>query len=205
VRPRSREAAVEVLHEHGPVLLAAARVITLDDDEAKDLVQTTFEIALRRIDSLREPTALRAWLLRIETREAFRAVRRLRRVVRLDGHVRELASPGGPVGERAEIREALLTLPGRTRVAVALHYLAGLRVTAPGSREVGSFSPSAPRSQPRRPVPEGEPPKTVRFVLRSAAARADSKGGAGRLQTGGGPATTAALNSRWLGPYPALR
>jgi len=42
VKPQSREAAVEALYEHGPMLLAAARVITLDNDEAKDLVQATF-------------------------------------------------------------------------------------------------------------------------------------------------------------------
>lgn len=128
VNARSRADAVDAIQEHGPVLLAAARLITLDDDEAKDLVQTTFEIALRRIDTLREPRALRAWLLRIETREAFRVVRRLRRVVRLDGHVRELASTDSGIGQNAEIREALLTLPARTRAAVALHYLAGLTV-----------------------------------------------------------------------------
>ena len=52
------------------MLLAAARVITLDDEEAQDLVQTTFEIAIRHIGTLREPAALAAWLLRIETREA---------------------------------------------------------------------------------------------------------------------------------------
>lgn len=128
VKPLSRETAVESLHEHGPMLLAAARVITLDDDEAKDLVQATFEIALRWIDTLREPAALRAWLLRIETREAFRVVRRLRRVVRLDGHVRELASPGSDLAARADMRQALMTLPARTRAAVALHHLAGLSV-----------------------------------------------------------------------------
>lgn len=103
-------------------------MITLDEEEAKDLVQTTFEIALRRIDTLREPAALRAWLLRIETREAFRVVRRLRRLVRLDGHVRELVSPGADVAQRTEIREGLLALPARTRAAVALHHLAGLSV-----------------------------------------------------------------------------
>lgn len=124
----SREAAIAALHEYGPMLLAAARVITLDDDEAKDLVQATFEIALRRIDTLREPSAVRAWLLRIETREAFRVVRRLRRVVRMDNRVRELPSPEASMGQRAEIREALLTLPARTRAAVALHHLAGLTV-----------------------------------------------------------------------------
>ena len=124
----SRQAAIDALHEHGPVLLATARIITRDEDEAKDLVQMTFEIALRRIDSLREPAALRAWLLRIEMREAFRVTQRLRRLVRLDGHVHELVSPGPHVGHRAEIGDALMALPPRTRAAVALHYLAGLSV-----------------------------------------------------------------------------
>lgn len=124
----AREAAIEALHEHGPVLLATARLITLDQDEANDLVQATLEIALRHLDSLRDPAALRAWLLRIETREAFRVVRRLRRFVSLEGRVRELpstdADPTGP----AALRGALAALPRRTRAAVALHYLAGLSV-----------------------------------------------------------------------------
>lgn len=128
VKPVSRESATEALHEHGPMLLATARVITLDDDEAKDLVQTTFEIALRKMDTLRDPAALRAWLIRIETREAFRVVRRLRRVVRLDAHARELASPGTDLAGRADMRQALAMLPARTRAAVALHHLAGLSV-----------------------------------------------------------------------------
>ena len=59
---RTRDALVEELHGHGPMLLAAARVITLDTAEAEDLVQTTFEIALRRLDDLREPRAMRAWI-----------------------------------------------------------------------------------------------------------------------------------------------
>ena len=44
---RTRDALVEELHGHGPMLLAAARVITLDTAEAEDLVQTTFERASR--------------------------------------------------------------------------------------------------------------------------------------------------------------
>ncbi len=124
----SRKELLDTLGAHGPVLLAAARVVTGDDDEAHDLVQATFEIALKRIDTLREPTALRAWLLRIEMREAFRTVRRLRRLVRLDGHVQNLTSTEPNIGQRIEMREALMTLPPRTRGAVALHYLAGLTV-----------------------------------------------------------------------------
>ncbi len=128
VEPNARELTIEALHRHGPVLLAAVRVITLDDDEAADIVQATFEIAIRRIGTLRDPAALRAWLLRIATREALRAVRRLRRAVSLDRSVIEIVAPAGDGAERADVRRALLTLPRRTRAAVALHHLVGLSV-----------------------------------------------------------------------------
>ncbi len=127
-RESSREQLVAELHEHGPVLLAAARIITLDRAEAEDLVQTTYEIALRQIDTLREPRALRAWLLKIQMREAFRTTRRLRRLVRLDSHVREIDMTAEDDGRHAEMREALSTLPRRIRAAVVLHHLAGLSV-----------------------------------------------------------------------------
>jgi RNA polymerase sigma factor (sigma-70 family) len=128
-RTHAREALVDELYAHGPVLLAAARVITLDDDEAQDLVQTTFEIALLHLDGLQDARAFRAWLLRIQTREAFRVVRRLRRLVSLDGHVREVASPGSDVTQRIDVRDGLARLPRRIRAAIALHYLAGLSVS----------------------------------------------------------------------------
>lgn len=124
----AREVAIEALHAHGPVLLATARLITLDPDEANDLVQTTFELAIRHIDAVRDPGSLRAWLLRIETREAFRLVRRLRRVVSLDGQVRELPTADADPTGRVVLRGALAALPRRIRAAVALHYLAGLSV-----------------------------------------------------------------------------
>lgn len=124
----TRDALVDELYAHGPVLLAAARVITLDDDEAQDLVQTTFEIALRHLGELRDPRALRAWLLRVQTREAFRVVRRLRRLVSLDGHVREVPTAGGDAAQRIDVRDGLARLPRRIRAAIALHYLAGLSV-----------------------------------------------------------------------------
>src|SRR4029077_15718236 len=68
-----------------PILLAAARAITFDSSEAEDLVQTTFELAIRNVHQLRDPGAMRAWLLTIQTREAFRTVRRLRRGFGLRG------------------------------------------------------------------------------------------------------------------------
>ena len=127
-RGESRSPEVTTLDAHGPVLLAAARTMTLDEGEAQDLVQATFEIALRRLPTLRDPGAMRYWLLRIETREAMRLTRRMRRFVRLDDRVREIA-PGGPgMADRLALRQALAALPLRIRAAVALHHLAGMSV-----------------------------------------------------------------------------
>lgn len=125
---RARDEIVDELAVHGPVLLATARLITLDPDEAQDLVQTTFEIALRQRDTLRDPGALRAWLLRVEVREAFRIVRRLRRLVSLDGRVGELPSASPDLAQRADVRAGLAKLPPRIRTAIALHHMAGLSV-----------------------------------------------------------------------------
>ena len=123
-----RDALADALAAHGPVLLATARVITMDADEAQDLVQVTFEIALRKADQLRDPAALRAWLLRIEVREAFRVVRRLRRLVSLDGHVTDLTTHPPDLAQRADVRTAMGRLPKRTRAAISLHHMAGLSV-----------------------------------------------------------------------------
>jgi len=122
----------DALQAHAPLLLAAARAMTLDEAEAQDLVQTTFEIALRHRDQLRSPEALRAWLLRIQSREAFRLVRRLRRLVPLSPNVAEVLvatpDPAESAGEGIAVRRALATLPQRMRAAVVLHHLVGLSV-----------------------------------------------------------------------------
>jgi RNA polymerase sigma-70 factor (ECF subfamily) len=118
----------ERLLAHGPVLLAAARSMTLDDAEAQDLVQTTLEIALRRAHQLREPEALRPWLLTIQAREAFRLTRRLKRLVRFDSTVHEIAAPGASDTDRIAVRRALRALPPRIRAAVVLHHMTGLSV-----------------------------------------------------------------------------
>jgi len=115
------------LQAHGPLLLAAARAITLNEAEAQDLVQTTFELALRHADELRDPGALRAWLLRIQAREAFRLVRRLRRFAPMRGVV-EVAVPAPDATDAIAVRRALGGLPRRMRAAVVLHHLAGLSV-----------------------------------------------------------------------------
>lgn len=50
-----------LLTQHG-ALLALAHTITRNWSEAEDLYQSTFEIALRHADQLRDQAAARAWL-----------------------------------------------------------------------------------------------------------------------------------------------
>jgi RNA polymerase sigma factor (sigma-70 family) len=116
------------LYAHGPVLLAAARAMTVNDADAQDLVQATFEIAIRSLTTLRDPGAMRVWLLRIEVREAMRITRRMRRFVRLDVHVHEIPPTDPAMADRVALKQALASLPMRVRAAVALHHLGGMSV-----------------------------------------------------------------------------
>ena len=111
-----------------PVLLAAARAITADRSEAEDLVQTTFELAIRRVHQLRDPNALRAWLLTIQTREAFRTIRRLRRTLHVSGGVPEGSVAPLAMADHIAIRDALRALPPRMRAAIVLHHMVGMTV-----------------------------------------------------------------------------
>lgn len=119
---------VATLHVHGPLLLAAARAITRDQAEAEDLVQTTFERALRAGPAIRDSRAIRAWLLTVQTREALRVVRRLRRTLRLDPELQELPMGGPDTSASVELDEALGRLSRPIRAAVVLHHMIGLSV-----------------------------------------------------------------------------
>jgi len=132
--PASAAAAVAApewvagLHDHGPLLLAAARAIARNEAEAEDLVQTTFERALRAGPSIREPRAIRAWLLTVQTREALRVVRRLRRTLWLDPAVHEMPADGPDKSEWIDLDRALGRLSRPIRAAVVLHHMVGLSV-----------------------------------------------------------------------------
>ena len=129
--PRRGELAVDlgaVLEQQAPILLAAARALVRSEADARDLVQTTLEIASRRIGELRDPFALRSWLLAIQVREALRLRRRIARFIRLSPAVEEIQNSPGPDSDVIALRAALPKLPPRARAAVVLHYLGGLTV-----------------------------------------------------------------------------
>src|SRR5450830_1142064 len=100
----------EMLAEHGSVLLAAARLITLNEAEAQDVVQVTFEIALRRGHTLRDRGSLRAWLLAIEAREAVRRVRSMRYFLSFEPHIHDVASSEPGHDQSLALRDGLRAL-----------------------------------------------------------------------------------------------
>jgi RNA polymerase sigma-70 factor (ECF subfamily) len=118
----------EALQRQAPILLAAARALLRNEADARDLVQTTLEIASRKAGDLRDPAALRAWLLAIQVREAFRIRRRLAHLVRFSPEIAEISPSPGPDADVIALRAALAKLPPRARAAVVLHYLADLSV-----------------------------------------------------------------------------
>lgn len=113
--------------EHTPPLLAAARLLTRDDADARDLVQATLEIALRKASPLRDPAAAPAWLLTIQMREAFRMRRRLARVLPFRFGPFEPIAPA-PDADAIALWSALIRLSPRVRAAIVLHHMAGLSV-----------------------------------------------------------------------------
>jgi RNA polymerase sigma factor (sigma-70 family) len=112
------------LEEYRPRLLAIARSLRTGDPE--DLVQTTFEHAVRNLDRLQRAESLWPWLVTIETREAFRLRRRLGAALSREGPVGP--RPDDDPADLADLRDALRRLPARVRAAVVLHYMADLTV-----------------------------------------------------------------------------
>lgn len=82
-------------------------------------------VAWERIGSLRDPAALRPWLLRIAARQALDRRRRVRPSAELP---LEAVGVSGVDADRVALRQALDGLPPKMRACLSLHYYAGLTV-----------------------------------------------------------------------------
>jgi RNA polymerase sigma-70 factor (ECF subfamily) len=125
-RPRALE---ELLATFGREIQAVAYLILHSQPDAEEVVVDTMVTAWRRAETLREPAALRTWLLRIATRHALSRRRRAAApstplLPDDDRAVGALA----PSIERVALLQALAQLPPQMRAAVALHYVADLTV-----------------------------------------------------------------------------
>jgi RNA polymerase sigma-70 factor (ECF subfamily) len=106
-------------------------------DEVDDLVQDVFLAAMGGIDSVRDPGAIKAWLMTIAVRSARRRLRqrRMRAFLGLDHEVdyERVADRDAPPEKRLVIRrvyEVLDTMPANERIAWTLRHIQGERLQA---------------------------------------------------------------------------
>ncbi len=129
LRARRPGAVEELLATFGREIQAVAYLVLHNQPDAEEVVVDTMVTAWRRADTLREPVALRTWLLRIAMRHALsrrrRAVTPSTPLLPDDDRVVGALAPSI---ERAALLEALAELPPQIRAAVALHYLTDLTV-----------------------------------------------------------------------------
>lgn len=96
----------ELLHRHTPLVRAYVYRIVGTLSETDDVVQDAFLSAWRQLSTLRDPSAVKAWLMRIASREAYAHVKKRPSHDTLDG----FDKPGGAdlLPEAVAIRNAQL-------------------------------------------------------------------------------------------------
>lgn len=130
LRDRRIVVLADLLDTYGREVQGLAYLILRDRSLAEDVTIETFLTAFERGGSIRDDTALRAWLLRVATNKALSVRRSTRRVVDLGG-VPETFAPDDVAihaTDRLVLRDAVASLPIQMRAAVVLRYYADLPV-----------------------------------------------------------------------------
>ncbi|HEX9036056.1 MAG TPA: sigma-70 family RNA polymerase sigma factor [Ktedonobacterales bacterium] len=147
----------------GAVLRVAS--VMVGSSDAEDVAQEAITNAWRRLDSLRDPAAARAWLLRITLNTClnWRRARNIptgRYPLSLDAEPEVRAQRDGDPGAsdhagRLDLRQALAALEPESQQVVALRYFAGLDSTEIGAMlgiPAAIAHPFAPRADVAPPA-----------------------------------------------------
>ena len=103
-----------------------AFLILRNEHDAEETLADTLLTAWRKAAGIRDPGALRSWLLTTATRHALRRRRGFRpSVVSIDAAAEIAAEAASPV-DRLALRDAINELPPRMRAVLALHDVADL-------------------------------------------------------------------------------
>ena len=142
------DALARIVGAHHDDMARICFVICGDPDLAQDAVQAAWPIAWRKLGSLRDPAALRPWLMSVAANEARQMVRRQRRHPVVEIEVADVGSRhGDPANDPAlaDLATALRRLSPEDRALLALRHVAGFDATEIG-RALG-MSPSGVRSR----------------------------------------------------------
>ena len=120
-----------LVDEHHAAMARVAYVVAGDAEVAADAVQSAWEVAWRRLRTLRHPDRIRAWLVAIVANEARQSLRRQRRTTSTDPSVLEMPGPDDAANsiDLVDLQDALKSLKPDERSLLALRYVAGLDST----------------------------------------------------------------------------
>jgi RNA polymerase sigma-70 factor, ECF subfamily len=137
-RRGDREGFSRLYERYGPVVHGAL-IARVPPQDAHDLVQDVFVIAMRRIDGLREAESVGGWLLAIARARAADYWR----AVKPRGELTEGAVKDPPRAEAAQAFAALRDLPDAYREVLAMRLVEGL--TGPEIAERTGLTPGSVR------------------------------------------------------------
>jgi RNA polymerase sigma factor (sigma-70 family) len=125
--PRARAGDTLAMNELLDIAAPYVRRIcaTVAPQQVDDATQEALVIAFRRLGSLRDPSALRAWLRTVAVRESLSAVRAERKKVPHED-TGSIASPDPGPALGIELRESLGELSPEQRAVLVLRDLEGL-------------------------------------------------------------------------------
>lgn len=128
----SRDAFARLAARWTPKLLAFAARALGTTEAAKDVVQDTWESAVRGISRLNDPASFRSWIYAIAARKCADALRGKYRAARIaesaEAMSAEAANAEGAQNDRLDIADAMKRLPPEQRVAVSLFFSEGMSV-----------------------------------------------------------------------------
>ena len=132
LRRRRPQTLAELLDAHGREIQAVAYLILRDRAAAEDVTIETLLTAFEKGGSIRDDSAVRAWLLKVATNKALAIRRHDSRIVGLD-LLPDPAAPGDMAGEAAShiaLLAGVADLPPAMRAALVLRYYSDLPVEA---------------------------------------------------------------------------
>lgn len=121
-----------IADQYGGLLLRTAYLLLRDEEAAKDVVQEALILAWKNMDQLREPTFLRAWLIKIVVNQTTGVKRQLARkaallreqftqqYVNTTIHTADLQR--GYLEDTIDLERAIEQLPLNQRVVIVLFY-----------------------------------------------------------------------------------
>jgi RNA polymerase sigma-70 factor (ECF subfamily) len=125
-------AFARLVDRHHASMAKVAYAVCGDAETARDATQQAWEIAWRRLPTLRDHAQVRNWLVAIAANEARQAVRRRRIRPVVDISDRLDAAPGADPADRigaVDLARVLARLQPDDRALLAMRFLAGLDAT----------------------------------------------------------------------------